>query len=152
MAPTDRNEVLPSERDVAYFVKLHLDTVRFVKHSDEPKKIGLYEVEGKARPMLVCRVFGKGSGRRFFRVFPMTTVGFDELGQPKACRVSVGRLPNKTKESFVMVDDIQTLPENMLSPDWGRPSEFQTLEPHAFRHALAKWREFALRSGASPAG
>ena len=44
MAPTDRNEVLPSEGDVAYFVKLHLDKVRFVKHIDEPKKTGLYEV------------------------------------------------------------------------------------------------------------
>ena len=47
MLPADLNKVLPSEGDVAYFVKLHLDKVRFVKHIDEPKKTGLYEVEGK---------------------------------------------------------------------------------------------------------
>ena len=150
MAPTDRNEVLPSAGKVAYFVKLHLYTVRFVKHSDELKKTGLYEVEGKARPMLVCEVLAGNAGCSF-RVFPMTTKSAKQRGNPEY-RVPVGRLPNETKESFVMVDDIQILPENMLSPDWARPSEFQTLEPLAFRHALAKWREYALRWGASPAG
>ena len=146
MAPTDRNEVLPSEGDVAYFVKLHLDKVRFVKHIDDPKKTGLYEVEGKARPMLVCKVLAGNSGRRF-RVFPMTTKGVDRLGQPKACRVSVGRLPNDTEDSFVMVDEIQRLPENMLSPDWGRPGVFNRLDPFIYGHVIRIWQDCSLRLG-----
>ena len=146
MLPADLSKVLPSEGDVAYFVKLHLDKVRFVKQIDEPKKTGLYEVEGKARPMLVCKVLAGNSGRRF-RVFPMTTKGVDRLGQPKACRVSVGRLPNDSEASFVMVDEIQRLPENMLSPDWGRPSVFNRLDPLIYGHVIRIWQDCSLRLG-----
>ena len=147
MAPTDRTEVLPSAGDVAYFVKLHLDTVRFVKHSDERKKIGLYEVEGKARPMLVCEVVAGNSGRCSFRVFPMTSIGVDGEGRPQQYRIPVGRLGFETTNSYVVADDIHRLPENMLSPDEDGECIIQSLGKLTLGHVIKIWQGHALRSG-----
>lgn len=65
---------LPNEGEAAYFVHLHLTTVR--PKGPHPHRHGewVYEANGKPRPMLVIRALPKRDrGARWFLALPITS-------------------------------------------------------------------------------
>lgn len=105
---------LPRDREVAYFVKLHLDTI--VRKGDHPRNGGeaIYSVDGKPRPMLVLqRLQERERGKLWFLVLPVTSAGLDGNEKPKASVQPIGNCIDKHKDSFVEMD-VQKLPDNMI--------------------------------------
>ena len=132
----NRNTRSPDERDVVYFVHLHLDTV--VKQDEKHPKEDhwFYRVEGKARPMLVVRVEGSERGQRWFRVVPITSKGFKEDGGVKPNHVPIGKLSGYECNSFAVVGNPQRLPEKMLDCSKGQCRIVDTIDPLGFDNLL----------------
>ncbi len=97
------------EGHIAYFVKLHLDTVKVV---DKREEVWSFRVDGKARPMLVRRVT-EANGVKWFRVFHLTTKGKDRNGNVKPDLFPVGHILEAEKESYIN-RNAELLPENMI--------------------------------------
>ena len=100
MTPTN-NDLFPSEREVRYVVKLHLDTARFVRRHERIADQTVYEVEGKIRPALIVREIARERGRRRFLVLCLTTKGLDEQNVTKPECIPVGKLIDSDVDSFV---------------------------------------------------
>ena len=111
---------IPAERDVAEFMKLHLDTAE--QRGEHPYNTNeyVYSVDGKPRPMLVIRVFPKREReRRWFLVLPITKKGCDAKGNRRTEFVAIGKLSESGPDSYVEMAP-QKLPENLLHRRHGR--------------------------------
>lgn len=101
--PDNTGKELPREGDVAYFIKLHLDTVRREGPAEKPDE-SMYSVRGKSRPMFVVRC-DTVDGRHLFQVFPLRRSGSRET-------VRIGCLIDPNRQSFVETRPLW-LPANM---------------------------------------
>jgi hypothetical protein len=125
----------PGERDIAYFVDLHLDTVAILQ-ADRKEKHWIYTVVGKPRPMVVMRRLpGRERGRVWFRVLRITSKGLDEQGRLLPDMQRIGRCIDPDRESFVKLEALK-LPENMLSAMDGSSSVHQPCDPLSFGNAV----------------
>jgi hypothetical protein len=120
---------LPKERDVAYCVHLHLETTTFAEPHLYKADHAVYKVEGKTRPMLVLGELSKRKrGKRWFHVIPITSKGKAEDGRRKPNCYSIGQLPGCETESYLVVDDVRLLPDNMVHQHNGKPKIVHQLD------------------------
>ena len=128
---------IPKEGDVAYFVKLHLDTLQMTgTHPSRPDH-WLYSLEGKSRPMLVIRLLPERvRGRRWFRVLPITSKGSDGNGKQKNGVEPIGNCLDPAVLSFVELEP-QVLPENMICrKSDGQLDRVTPCDPSSFANAV----------------
>src|SRR6478609_6653752 len=123
------------ERDVVYFVHLHLDTARRLNESARHENEKVYRVEGKPRPMLVMSRLQKRRGRDWFRVLPITSKGKDKTGKLLPDIEYIGDCLNVGRESYVKLDP-RDLPENMLSVEDGKSLVVTPCDHFAFANAI----------------
>lgn len=126
----------PAAGEVAYFVHLHLDTA--CRHADHPHKSdqGIYQVDGKPRPMLVLHEYSSVKRkRRWFLVLPITSKGRDAKDRPRTDVEPIGDCINENRESFVEMSPEQ-LPENMLYVRSGHHPVVAPCNPLAFANAV----------------
>ena len=106
---------MPAAGQVAYFVDLHLDTVRVVERNTRKEDIWWYRAEGKTRPMYVLAASPKRErGKRWFTVLSITTKGLDEKERLRDSHIHIGECICPDQDSYVDLRP-QRLPENMLS-------------------------------------
>ena len=137
---------LPQSGDVARFVHLHLDTA--AEECEHPYKaaVVVYRVEGKPRPMLVLhRLTRCERGRRWFLVIPITSKGRDEGGQVRSDHEPIGNCIDPNMESFVRMEVLFMLPENLLHREGGDAPAVKPCDPHAYRNALTVIMHKAMR-------
>lgn len=97
------------QRQVVCAVKLHLDTVRFLRSAGNGNTNSLYEVEGKMRPAIVL-----GTARSRYRILYCTSKekkGYFPLGNSLSCDAA----------TWVDVSQVHHIPENMLKVWEWRP-------------------------------
>lgn len=143
---SDQQE-LPDDRDIATFVHLHLRTVSLKappkpteSQPQLPEGHALYEVEGKARPMLILKVLSrKRVGRREYLLLPITSKGLDASDQPRKDVVPIGTLINQDRNSFITVEPVK-YPESMVSRKPGRSPVIAKLRPDVFKGILDQVR------------
>ena len=122
------------ERDVAYFVHLHLDTVTADEDCDHPDCNGVwaYRVHGKPRPMLVLGLFPKPCrGRVWVKAVPLTTKGEDGKGRQRDDVMLIGKLVDPDKDSYVKLE-LWRLPENLLSDRTGQAPYSRQVDQGSF--------------------
>ena len=119
-----------ADGDVVYFVYLHLNTVDTGKpvRRSHKERTYFYEVEGKARPMLVCGDPLERNGIKWHRVCPLTTKGLDESGKTKKGYIPVGNLIHPEKVSYLCCHP-ELYPENLLSVKNGSKCAVKRLDP-----------------------
>lgn len=106
---------VPSAGEVAYFVHLHLNTVRDVGMHVHKEKVRMYHVEGKPRPMLVLMQLTEPEyGERIFIVLPITTKPKDGKDRLRTDLLRIGDCIDKDRNSFISLRP-QRLPGNLLS-------------------------------------
>ena len=111
---TSRDFSVLKAGDVAYFVKLHLDTLKPIdKHPNKPSH-WVYRVEGKRRPMLIYEVKVQADGHRTFVVFPIRSQD-KHGGTGKPNRIRLENLLKPKKVSY-LEKTCQELPQNMFHP------------------------------------
>jgi len=130
-------QVLPDGGQLAYFVKLHLDTAR---RRERACKDGewQYIVEGKPRPWLVLtRLPSKkpSRGRRWFLALPITSKGLDENGDVKEGFQPMNKCIDGDRESFVELKP-QDLPENLLHAKDGQSAVGTPCNPLEFGNVV----------------
>lgn len=140
---------LPSDGDVAYFVKLHLDTVECTGPHSTRTDHCCYRVDGKARPMIVIRrIERRRRGRTWFVVLELTTKGLSENGEVMDGYMSIGRAVDRDRDSFVGLKPDE-LPENMLSFKDGRAAVGrmdQLVQEHIFNVLERRIRSHSLKA------
>ena len=131
----DRN--IPNEGEVAYFVKLHLDTLQLTGPHPVVQEHCLYSLEGKSRPMLVLMVLPERErGRRWLLVLPITSKGLDARGNRKSGLEPIGNCLESSRESFVETN-VQKLPENMVCrTSNGQIHRVAPCDPQSFANAI----------------
>ena len=142
---------MPCAGDVAYFVKLHLDTaVKKGPHAHREDH-RVYEVEGKPRPMLVMQLLTKRCrGRRQFLVLPITSQGHDEKGTRRSDVKPIGRCIDDEHDSFVEMER-WLLPENLLHAPDGKSPMKKPCEPFAVQNVQKIMNVIALGGGSQVA-
>ena len=129
--PTHR---VPKERDIVYFVHLHLHTLRSIPNRCSIDGHSLYEVKGKSRPMLIVRVLSDERGCRWYRVIPITSRRETPKGH---IHLPIRRLPDSEHEnSYIDPDDPRKLPENMIDATDARSPIIQSLDFVEFGNIL----------------
>lgn len=110
------HDYLPVEGEIVYFVKPHLDTLELSGAHETRGDVQIFTLEGKARPMLILRLLPESDrGRRWFLVLPITSKGLNQDGKCKQNMEPIGRCLDPAKDSFVEIDGLAKLPENMIS-------------------------------------
>ena len=142
--PTPPETQLPKERDIAYFVHLHLDTIELASEPSYREGHCIYRVEGKPRPMLVLTVLPDQRGCRWFRVLPITSKGKDANGQLKRGCVPIGKLPDHDCVSYITVDDSRKLPANMVDRANRRSPTVLSIDRLAFDNILTTVARLAM--------
>ena len=105
-----------SAGDVRSFVKLHLDSAR-EKRERLINGNWLYEVEGKARPMVVLAAPQIRNGRRWYLVVPLHS-------KPSRDCIPLANFLGPTKQSFAdLTDGCPLLPENLLASPREHPAD-----------------------------
>lgn len=117
---------------IVYFVHLHLDTVRHARPHDFRENHLVFEVEGKARPMLVWKCEGEKRGHRWYRVFPMTRQKLNKRG----FQVPFG-------DEYINLDP-RSIPDNMLYCEGSRSPVVKSLDPQSFGCILKIMSQFGL--------
>ena len=128
---------IPREGDVAYFVKLHLDTLQMTgTHASLPGH-RQYSLEGKSRPMLVVRLLPERErGRRWLLVLPITSKGLDSRGNRKIGLEPIGNCLEPSCDSFVELN-VHKLPENMICrTSDGQLNRLTPCDPQLFANAV----------------
>ena len=137
---------LPNEREVAYFVHLHLDTVTEQARHSEMEDVWIYSVQGKPRPMLVLRRLPERKrGRRMLLVVPITSQGLDSQRKLLPDHEPIGDCLDRGKPSYLKLQ-LQRLPENLVHRQAGKSSIKQPCDPFAFGHVI-KTIENKIRLG-----
>lgn len=140
-----RDEGLSLAGKVAYFVHLHLNTVKEIGPSPEISDERVYSVIGKARPMVVmCRERKLERDKNWYLVLPVFSNGLDAGGKLKQYFEPIGDCLETSHESFVHLVPLR-LPENMLSTRDGRSALLKPIDPLAFAHALKSLTRKCLR-------
>jgi len=137
---------LPQSGDVARFVHLHLDTAAEESQRSDMPAVSVYRVEGKARPMLVLHRLARCErGRSWFLVLPITSKGRDGRGHVLPDCEPIGNCIDADVESFVKMEVLFRLPENLLHREGGNAPAVKPCDPHAYRNALTVIRHKAMR-------
>ena len=121
------------ERDVAYLVKLHLDTVCLKAPHPSRQDEFIYEVEGKPRPMLIIRVLPKRDrGVHWVLAVALTT------SCPRARKDQLRRIGNCVNEKVVsyVETEVHKLPETMRPNDANGSAVIKRLDRYAFDHVI----------------
>ena len=141
---------LPAALDVAYFVKLHLDTVNpSEKVSSGQNGEFRYQIMGKPRPMLVLsRLDQVERGRAWFLAAALTSKGHDPRGMPRPNYEPIGRSVFPDRDSFIVLCP-QRIPENLLDAG-GRRSA--VVKPHDRLASQNVFRIIAHKLLKQPAG
>lgn len=134
-----------AERTVAYFMELHPNSA--VCHARHEFKANhwVYRVEAKARPMLILGVGRYDRGCRWYRVLRITTKGYDGQGQRKPQLMSIGKLLDGDSVSFVDVESVLQLPDNLVHARDGGNSVLTILGREDFDHIVRTVGDRLLR-------
>ena len=137
MTNSREDRSIPKEGDVAYFVKLHLDTLQMTGTHPSRQNHRLYSLEGKSRPMLVVRLLPERErGRRWLLVLPITSKGLDTLGNRKDGLQPIGNCLDSSCDSFVELN-VCKLPENMICrKNDGQLHRLTPCDPTSFANAV----------------
>ena len=119
--------------DVAYYIRLHLDTLRYLGDHPENRDDRMYEVAGKARPMIVIKVISTDrSGRSKYQTVSLTSKGRDWNGDLRPGFVRLGDLLQNGTESFVKLSVDET-PDNLIQP----PGKLKALDQLSFNAIIS---------------
>ena len=135
---------LPNVGQVAYFVDLHLDTVREDNPHPHCQGTWVYYAEGMPRPMYVLAAPKKSErGRRWFVVLPITTKGPDERGATRRNLLHIGECIDPGKDSFLRLEP-KRMPENMLHPMNGRSPVCGPCDERGFQNVVKLVAHWAM--------
>jgi len=101
--------------DIIYFVHLHLDRVRKLRKAENYRNTYVYEVEGKARPMIILdELRGEQDGVTWFRVLKLSRGRSPQKQRPGHRRI--GPLLEDGIDSFVDCHP-HSYPDNLIAGD-----------------------------------
>jgi hypothetical protein len=142
---------LPSERDVAYFVYLHLDTAERERPHPTKKGEWIYAVAGKPRPMLVLRRLRERAygGCRRFLVLRLTSKSQDGKGNPREGVMRIGKCIHPDTESFLVLEPL-LVPENLLDKKEDGARVLKPCDPLIFDNVLKIVTKRGLTATAEP--
>lgn len=133
---TFRNADIPAVGKVAYFIKLHLDTIKCSGSSNLRSDHMTYVVEGKERPMyIVSRNPVTRRGRAWMKVLPITSKGPSDKRALGDELIAMGRCIESGCESFISLVMLE-LPDNMLARTNGKARVVEPCDPLGFGSAI----------------
>jgi hypothetical protein len=137
---------MPKEMDIAYFVHLHLNTIKSTTEPSHREGHCCYRVEGKPRPMLVLTVLPEERGCRWFRVLAITSKGKDVQGKLKRGFIPIGKLRDHDCVSYITVDDNRKLPENMVHRANRRSPIIDSMDRLGFDNVITTVARLSMRA------
>lgn len=132
-----------AEGTIAYFFQLHLDTA--VKREPHPNRADVwhFQVEGKARPMLIWNIGPNDRGCRWLRVFRITTKPLDSRDRARPNLIRAPGLVNENVVSYVDADSNLNIPESLLQQD-DRSRTVIRLDRLVFQGLMTELNRFML--------
>ena len=120
---------------VAYFVHLHLDTAHFTSEHQHRAGHLVFDIEGKARPMLVLAHLGRSRGRTWFLTCLVTSKANNGSDHKRQDLMPIGTCITEDKDSFVDLTPLR-MPDNLIHRKANKPPQVKPVNPLAFQSAV----------------